>query len=107
MAFPVVPPVLNTLENCLKEMDKYINGNWTRSSYWFINKSGAKETGADRIVNAVAAAHLYGGDLVIIDFGTATTFVLLMPTENIWGINCSRNWNFQEALYENCPFTSN
>lgn len=32
------------------------------------------EVGADRLVNAVAASHLYGPPLVIIDFGTATTF---------------------------------
>ena len=32
------------------------------------------ELGADRIVNAVAGYELYGGPLIIIDFGTATTF---------------------------------
>ncbi|MFQ5348488.1 MAG: type III pantothenate kinase [Rhodothalassiaceae bacterium] len=32
------------------------------------------EVGADRLVNAVAAQALYGGPLVIVDFGTATTF---------------------------------
>ncbi len=30
--------------------------------------------GADRICNAVAAYHTYGGPVIIIDFGTATTF---------------------------------
>lgn len=30
--------------------------------------------GADRVVNAIAAHHLYQGDLIVIDFGTATTF---------------------------------
>ena len=33
-----------------------------------------KQVGADRIVNAVAAHAKYGGPLIIIDFGTATTF---------------------------------
>ncbi len=33
-----------------------------------------QEVGADRIVNAVAAKALYGTPLIIIDFGTATTF---------------------------------
>ena len=33
-----------------------------------------EEIGADRIVNAVAGNVLYGGPLIIIDFGTATTF---------------------------------
>jgi len=33
-----------------------------------------QEVGADRIVNAVAAKELYGTPLIVIDFGTATTF---------------------------------
>jgi type III pantothenate kinase len=32
------------------------------------------EVGADRIVNAVAARHLFGAPVVVVDFGTATTF---------------------------------
>ncbi|MFI5303909.1 MAG: type III pantothenate kinase [Nitrospiria bacterium] len=32
------------------------------------------EIGADRIVNAVAGYQIYGGPLIIVDFGTATTF---------------------------------
>ena len=32
------------------------------------------EVGADRIVNAVAGIELYGPPLIIVDFGTATTF---------------------------------
>ncbi len=31
-----------------------------------------KEIGADRIVNTLAAHHLYGGPVVIVDFGTST-----------------------------------
>ncbi len=31
-----------------------------------------KEAGADRIVNALAAHHLYGGPAIIVDFGTST-----------------------------------
>jgi len=33
-----------------------------------------REVGTDRIVNALAAVHLYGGPAVVVDFGTATTF---------------------------------
>nr|WP_330397460.1 type III pantothenate kinase [Maledivibacter halophilus] len=33
-----------------------------------------RQVGADRIVNAVAAFHKYGGPIVVVDFGTATTF---------------------------------
>ena len=32
------------------------------------------EVGADRLVDALAAAELYGGPAIIVDFGTATTF---------------------------------
>ena len=32
------------------------------------------QAGADRLVNAVAAFETYGGPLIVIDFGTATTF---------------------------------
>jgi type III pantothenate kinase len=33
-----------------------------------------REVGTDRVVNAAAAHHLYGGPLIVIDLGTATTF---------------------------------
>jgi len=33
-----------------------------------------EEVGADRLVNAVAAHARYGGPLIVVDFGTATTF---------------------------------
>ena len=33
-----------------------------------------REVGADRIVNALAAATLYDGPAIVVDFGTATTF---------------------------------
>ncbi|MTV24968.1 type III pantothenate kinase [Nitriliruptoraceae bacterium ZYF776] len=33
-----------------------------------------RDIGADRIVNAVAAYHLYGGPAIVVDFGTATSF---------------------------------
>ena len=34
----------------------------------------AKEVGADRVVNNVAAVRKYGAPLIVVDFGTATTF---------------------------------
>ncbi len=39
-----------------------------------IKYDNPKQVGADRIVNAVAAYEKYGGPLIVIDFGTATTF---------------------------------
>src|SRR5579862_1741893 len=38
-----------------------------------------REVGADRIVNAVAAFERYKGGLLVVDFGTATTFDCVSP----------------------------
>ena len=72
----VVPP----LESTLMEMSKkYFNikplivGPGLKSGISILYEN-PKEVGADRIVNAVAALKRYGSPLVIVDFGTATTF---------------------------------
>lgn len=39
-----------------------------------IQVTNPREVGADRLVNAVAGHALYGGPLIVVDFGTATTF---------------------------------
>jgi type III pantothenate kinase len=39
-----------------------------------INMDNPREVGADRLVNAIAAHHLYGGPGVVVDFGTSTNF---------------------------------
>jgi type III pantothenate kinase len=45
------------------------------------------ELGADRIVNGVAAFARYGGPLIVVDFGTATTFdVITVRGEYIGGV---------------------
>ena len=38
-----------------------------------------KQVGADRIVDAVAAYELYGGPVIVVDFGTATTYDIVGP----------------------------
>jgi len=38
-----------------------------------------REVGSDRIVNALAAAQLYDGPSIVVDFGTATTFDVVSP----------------------------
>ena len=38
-----------------------------------------RQTGADRIVDAVAAYTLYGGPVIVVDYGTATTYDLVEP----------------------------
>ena len=37
-----------------------------------------KELGADRLVDAVAAYEMYGGPVIVVDFGTATTHDLVL-----------------------------
>lgn len=39
-----------------------------------VHMDNPKEVGSDRIVNALAAAYLYGGPCIVVDFGTATNF---------------------------------
>ena len=72
----VVPTVMYTLEHMARKFFKcepIVVGPGTKTGI-NIKYDNPKEVGADRIVNAVAAYELYGGPLVIVDFGTATTF---------------------------------
>ena len=58
------------------------------------------EVGADRIVNAVAARELYGAPVVVVDFGTATTFdVVTAAGEYAGGIICPGIGISAEALF--------
>ncbi len=45
----------------------------------------ADEVGSDRLVNAGAAHRRYGGPLIVIDFGTATTFDVVDDDGNYFG----------------------
>ncbi|OPY57600.1 MAG: Type III pantothenate kinase [Pelotomaculum sp. PtaU1.Bin035] len=72
----VVPPLTFALERTCR---KYFNltplivGPGIKTGLP-VNYENPREVGADRIVNAVAGIELYGCPLVIVDFGTATTF---------------------------------
>lgn len=60
-----------------------------------------REVGADRIVNAVAAYEKYRGGLVIVDFGTATTFDVVSPKgEYLGGAICPGISISMEALFQ-------
>ena len=72
----VVPPMLNILEPlCGKyfSLKPLIVGPGVKTGMP-IFYDNPKEVGADRIVNAVAGYEKYKQDLIIVDFGTATTF---------------------------------
>ncbi|MCM2270863.1 MAG: type III pantothenate kinase [Thermoanaerobaculia bacterium] len=58
------------------------------------------EVGADRIVNALAARELYGAPVVVVDFGTATTFdVVSAKGEYVGGIIAPGILIAAEALF--------
>ena len=45
----------------------------------------AEQVGADRLANTVAAGERYGGPLIVVDFGTATTFDVIDADGNYRG----------------------
>jgi len=72
----VVPPIMFSLERmCQKyfHLKPLVVGPGIKTGL-DIKYENPREVGADRIVNAVAAIHEYGSPLVIVDFGTATTY---------------------------------
>jgi type III pantothenate kinase len=59
-----------------------------------------EQVGADRIANAVAAHERYEGALIVIDFGTATTFDVIDPDGGLEGVIIAPGINLSmEALY--------
>ena len=51
-----------------------------------IKADNPKEVGADIIVNSVSAFKKYGGPVVVIDFGTATTFDVISEKGELLGV---------------------
>lgn len=65
-----------------------------------IATTNPKETGADRIVDAVAGYELYGGPVIVVDFGTATTFCAISDkAEYLGGTICPGLKISSEALF--------
>ena len=66
-----------------------------------IKYDNPKQVGADRIVNAVAACAKYGGPLIVIDFGTATTFCAITEKAEYLGGTIAPGLKISsEALFE-------
>lgn len=76
----VVPNVNHSLNNGIK---KYLHvkpimvGPGIRTGIRIMTEN-PRELGADRIVDAVGAYDLYGGPVLVIDYGTATTYDLVL-----------------------------
>jgi type III pantothenate kinase len=72
----VVPPLMHTLERLFIDYvgkEALVVGPGIKTGL-NIRYENPREVGADRIVNAVAGIEQYGTPLVVVDFGTATTF---------------------------------
>ena len=72
----VVPPLIATFEDLFQRyfhISPLLVGAGVRTGVR-IRMDNPREVGADRIVNAASAHHLYGGPIIIVDLGTATTF---------------------------------
>lgn len=99
----VVPSVLYTLEHMSMKYFgcKPIVVESGVKTGLIIKYDNPKQVGADRIVNAVAAVHKFGGPLIIIDFGTATTFCAVTDKAEYLGGTIAPGLKISsEALFE-------
>ena len=99
----VVPNLMYSLEHMARKycgVDPLIVEPGTKTGM-NIKYDNPKEVGADRIVNGVAAYELYGGPIIVVDFGTATTFCLISDKcEYIGGIIAPGIRLSADALFE-------
>lgn len=73
----VVPRAIHNLSVLSRkyfEVEPMIAGQGDAAWRIAIDVDQPNSLGADRALNAIAAHETYGGDLIVIDFGTATTF---------------------------------
>ena len=98
----VVPPLDATVRKALRRqfgLDALFVGPGLKTGMAVLYDTPA-DVGADRIVNAVAGYAAYGGPLIIVDLGTATTFdVISAQGEYRGGLICPGIGISAEALY--------
>ncbi|GAA0079349.1 type III pantothenate kinase [Clostridium sp. CTA-5] len=99
----VVPNIMHSLENMLRRCfceDPIIVGPGIKTGI-NIKYDNPKEVGADRIVNAVAAFEIYKKPVIILDFGTATTFCAVTGNgDYLGGCICPGLRIASDALFE-------
>ena len=99
----VVPPLLNTLETLCDNYFKLkplVVGPGIKTGMP-IQYDNPREVGADRIVNAVAAYAKQQASLIVVDFGTATTFDYISCRGEYQGGAIAPGLSISaEALYE-------
>lgn len=72
----VVPSVIYTIEKACRRylhLDAMVVGRKLKTGMR-VRTDNPREVGSDRIVNSVAAFRRWGGPIIVVDFGTATTF---------------------------------
>lgn len=98
----VVPPIMFALERMCKKyfgIKPLIVGPGIKTGL-NIKYENPREVGADRIVNAVAGIQEYGSPLIIVDFGTATTYCYINEDKQYMGGAIAPGINIStEALY--------
>ena len=100
----VVPPLVPILKEMAKKYfacEPIIVGPGIKTGISILYRNPA-EVGADRIVNSVAAYEKYGGPIIIVDFGTATTFdAVSKKGEYLGGVIFPGIQISMEALFNN------
>lgn len=110
----VVPNLISIIEHAIKKIsnDCGVSKDSSDKQILIINQCRAKlpinialknkeEVGVDRLINAIAGYHYFGGDLIIIDFGTATTFDVVGSKGEYLGGVIAPGLNLSlKALYE-------
>jgi len=98
----VVPPLIAIFEDMLQRyfhISPLVVGAGIKTGVR-IRMDNPREVGADRIVNAAAAHHLYGGPIIITDLGTATTFdTVSKEGDYLGGVIASGIGTAAEALF--------
>ena len=99
----VVPPLLPIWERVstkLFDRQPLIVGPGIRTGMP-VRYENPREVGADRIVNSVAAFEMFGGPVIAVDFGTATTFdCVSRDCEYLGGVIFPGIHTSMEALFE-------
>ena len=83
----VVPPIMYSLCHAMKKYlgkDAIVVDSKVKSDLK-IKCDNPKELGADRVVNAIAAINSYKAPMIIVDFGTATTFCVINEKKEYLG----------------------
>lgn len=98
----VVPPMMRVIDElCVKYFSvKPLYVEPGIKTGMPINYDNPKEVGADRIVNAVSAYHRFKRAIIVVDFGTATTFdYISQDGEYMGGIISPGIQTSSEALF--------